>query len=141
VIGRLSQRLEHIDPRTYLGRGKLNEARDLAVEFEADLVIVDDELPPHTQRSMEEVLGIRIVDRTLLILDIFAQRARTHEGRVQVQLSRLEYLLPRLNRAWTPLERQVRGIGIRGGPGETQTEIDRRLIRTRISALPQKLEG
>jgi GTP-binding protein HflX len=141
VIGRLSQRLEHADPRTYLGRGKLTEARDLAVQHEADLVIVDDELPPNTQKSMEEILGRRVVDRTLLILDIFAQRARTHEGRVQVQLARLEYLLPRLTRAWTHLERQVGGIGIRGGPGETQIEIDRRLIRTRISALKKEIEG
>jgi GTP-binding protein HflX len=141
VVGRVSQRLEHADPRTYLGRGKLNEARDLAAEAEADLVIVDDELAPHTQRSMEEVLGVRIVDRTLLILDIFAQRARTHEGRVQVELARLEYLLPRLTRAWTHLERQVGGIGVRGGPGETQIEIDRRLIRTRISALKKEIEG
>ena len=141
VIGRLSQKLEHPDPRTYLGRGKLQEAHDRAVEGNADVVIVDDELPPNTQRSMEEILGRRIVDRTLLILDIFAQRARTHEGRVQVQLARLEYLLPRLTRAWTHLERQVGGIGVRGGPGETQIEIDRRLIRTRISSLKREIEG
>src|ERR1700716_977923 len=141
VVGRVSQRLEHPDPKTYVGRGKLNEARDLAVESEADLIIVDDELAANTQRSMEEILGRRIVDRSLLILDIFAQRARTHEGRVQVQLARLEYLLPRLTRAWTHLERQVGGIGIRGGPGETQIEIDRRFIRTRISALKREIEG
>jgi GTP-binding protein HflX len=141
VVGRISQRLDHVDPRTYLGRGKLTEARDLAVAQEADLVIVDDELPPSTQKAMEEILGRRVVDRTLLILDIFAQRARTHEGRVQVQLARLEYLLPRLTRAWTHLERQVGGIGIRGGPGETQIEIDRRLIRTRISALKKEIVG
>ena len=90
---------------------------------------------------MEEILGRRVVDRTLLILDIFAQRARTHEGRVQVELARLEYLLPRLTRAWTHLERQVGGIGVRGGPGETQIEIDRRLIRTRIGALKKEIEG
>jgi GTP-binding protein HflX len=141
VVGRISQRLDHADPRTYLGRGKLQEAHDLAIETEADLVIVDDELAPNTQRSMEEILDRRIVDRTLLILDIFAQRARTHEGRVQVELARLEYLLPRLTRAWTHLERQVGGIGVRGGPGETQIEIDRRLIRTRISALKRDIEG
>ncbi|HEX8968958.1 MAG TPA: GTPase HflX, partial [Chloroflexota bacterium] len=91
--------------------------------------------------AMEEILGRRIVDRTLLILDIFAQRARTHEGRVQVELARLDYLLPRLTRAWTHLERQVGGIGVRGGPGETQIEIDRRLIRTRISALKREIEA
>ncbi len=141
VVGRLSQRLGHFDPRTYLGRGKLTEARDLAVQHDPDLVIVDDELPPNSHKSMEEILGRRVVDRTLLILDIFAQRARTHEGRVQVQLARLEYLLPRLTRAWTHLERQVGGIGIRGGPGETQIEIDRRLIRTRISGLKREIEG
>ncbi len=141
VVGRVSQRLEHADPRTYLGRGKLQEAHELAVEQQADLVIVDDELAPNVQRSMEEILDRRVVDRTLLILDIFAQRARTHEGRVQVELARLEYLLPRLTRAWTHLERQVGGIGVRGGPGETQIEIDRRLIRTRISALKREIEG
>jgi GTP-binding protein HflX len=141
IIGRVSQRLEHADPRTYLGRGKLTEARELAAEQHADLVIVDDELAPNTQKSMEEILGLRVVDRTLLILDIFAQRARTHEGRVQVELARLEYLLPRLTRAWTHLERQVGGIGVRGGPGETQIEIDRRLIRTRISGLKREIEG
>src|SRR5438270_436721 len=141
VVGRISQRLEHADPRTYLGRGKLQQAHDRAVETEADLVIVDDELAPNTQRSMEEILGRRIVDRTLLILDIFSARARTHEGRVQVELARLEYLLPRLTRAWTHLERQVGGIGVRGGPGEMQIEIDRRLIRTRISALKRDIES
>jgi GTPase len=141
VVGRLSQRLEHSDPRTYLGRGKLQEAHDRAAAARADLVIVDDELAPNVQRSMEEILDRRVVDRTLLILDIFAQRARTHEGRVQVELARLEYLLPRLTRAWTHLERQVGGIGVRGGPGETQIEIDRRLIRTRIAALKREIEG
>ncbi|MBV9324121.1 MAG: GTPase HflX [Chloroflexi bacterium] len=141
VVGRLSQRLERADPRTYLGRGKLQEAHERAVVAHADVVIVDDELAPNVQRSMEEILDRRVVDRTLLILDIFAQRARTHEGRVQVELARLEYLLPRLTRAWTHLERQVGGIGVRGGPGETQIEIDRRLIRTRISALKREIEG
>jgi GTPase len=141
VVGSLSQRMERPDPRTYLGRGKLGDAREEAIDKNADLVIVDDELPPATQRAMEDVLGRRVVDRTLLILDIFAQRARTHEGRVQVELARLEYLLPRLTRAWTHLERQVGGIGVRGGPGETQIEIDRRLIRTRIGALKREIEG
>src|ERR1700716_3637615 len=130
VVGRVWQRLDHADPKTYLGRGKLNEARDLAVEHDADLVIVDDELAANTQRSMEEILGRRIVDRSLLILDIFAQRARTHEGRVQVQLARLEYLLPRLTRAWTHLERQVGGNGLRGGRWEALIEMKPRLGRT-----------
>ncbi len=140
VVGQLSQRLDQPDPRTYLGKGKLEEARDRLVEAQADLVIVDDELAPGTQKAVEEVLGRRVVDRTLLILDIFAQRARTHEGRVQVELARLEYLLPRLTRAWTHLERQAGGIGMRGGPGETQIEIDRRLIRHRIGALKGEIE-
>src|SRR5260370_24167049 len=141
IIGRLSQRLEHADPRTYLGRGKLTEARDLAVAHEADLIIVDDELAPNTQKTMEEILGRRVVDRTLLILDIFAQRARTHEGRCPVHLARLESLLPRLTRAWTHLERQVGGIGVRGGPGETLIELDRRLVRTRIAAVKNEIVG
>src|SRR5689334_2752203 len=141
VVGRLSQKLEHPDPRTYFGRGKLVEARELAQQTGADLVIVDDELAPNAQKAAEEILGRRVVDRTLLILDIFSARARTHEGRAQVELARLEYLLPRLTRAWTHLERQVGGIGVRGGPGETQIEIDRRLIRTRISALKHEIEG
>ena len=141
VVGRISQRLDHPDPKTYLGRGKLIEAREQAGETGANLVIVDDELAPSTQKAMEDLLGIRVVDRTLLILDIFAQRARTHEGRVQVDLARFEYLLPRLTRAWTHLERQVGGIGVRGGPGETQIEIDRRLIRTRIAALKREIEN
>src|SRR2546421_9917246 len=139
IVGRLSQRLDHPDPRTYLGRGKLQEARDIAVEEQADLVIVDDELAPNAQRAMEEILGRRVVDRTLLILDIFAQRARTHEGRVQVDLARLEYLLPRLTRAWTHLERQGGGIGTRSGAGETQIEVDRRLVRQRIDALKEEI--
>jgi GTP-binding protein HflX len=140
VVGRLSQRLERPDPRSYVGRGKLHEVRDAVHELRADLVIVDDELPPSTQRTVEEAVGCRVVDRTLLILDIFAQRARTHEGRVQVELARLEYLLPRLTRAWLHLERQTGGIGVRGGPGETQIELDRRLIRGRISALKREIE-
>ncbi len=141
VVGRLSQRLEQSDPRTYLGRGKLEEAREQLLDARADVAIVDDELPASVQKAMEETLGRRVVDRTLLILDIFGQRARTHEGRVQVELARLEYLLPRLTRAWTHLERQAGGIGMRGGPGETQIEIDRRLIRNRIAALRQEIAG
>lgn len=145
VVGRLSQKLDHPDPRTYLGRGKLLEARDLASASGAEVVIVDDELAPNAQKQMEELLGRRVVDRTLLILDIFARRARTHEGRVQVDLARLEYMLPRLTRAWTHLERQAGRIGMGGsamrGPGETQIEIDRRLIRTRISALKRDIDN
>ena len=141
VVGSLSQRLEQPDPRTYLGKGKLDEAREQVLTSGADVVIVDDELTPAQQKNVEEAVGRRVVDRTLLILDIFAQRARTHEGRVQVDLARLEYLLPRLTRAWTHLERQAGGIGMRGGPGEMQIEIDRRLIRNRIAALKDEIES
>ena len=141
VVGSLSQRLDQPDARTYLGKGKLEEARDLMRDAGADVVVVDDELPPSTQKAMEDFLDRRVVDRTLLILDIFAQRARTHEGRVQVELARLEYMLPRLTRAWSHLERQGGGIGLRGGPGETQIEIDRRLIRHRIAGLKEDIEA
>ncbi|MBI2755511.1 MAG: GTPase HflX [Chloroflexi bacterium] len=141
VVGRMSQRLEKPDPRSYFGKGKLEEAAQELKAADADVVIVDDELPPSAGKVIEEALGTRVVDRTLLILDIFAQRARTREGRVQVDLARLEYVLPRLTRAWSHLERQGGGIGLRGGPGETQIEIDRRLIRARISALREEIEG
>jgi GTP-binding protein HflX len=141
VVGSLSQRLDRPDPRSYFGKGKLEEAHHAVEEFGADVVIVDDELSPAAQKAVEEAVGKRVVDRTLLILDIFAQRARTHEGRVQVDLARLEYVLPRLTRAWSHLERQGGGIGLRGGPGETQIEIDRRLIRGQISSLKDEIEG
>src|ERR671933_1201978 len=139
VVGRLSQRLEHPDPRTYLGRGKLQDARDLAQDERADLVIVDDELAPNAQRAMEELLGLRVVDRTLLILDIFAQRARTHEGRAQVELAQYQYLLPRLMGHGAAMSRLGGGIGTRG-PGETKLELDRRRIRNRIAQLRREID-
>ncbi len=138
VVSSLSQRL---DRRThaYLGKGKLEELRDLRDETQADVAIFDDELTPTQQRNLEEALGIKVIDRTALILDVFARRAQTHEGRLQVELAQHEYLLPRLVGQWAHLERLGGGIGARG-PGETQLETDRRIIRNRIQKLKRELE-
>ena len=138
VVSSLSQRL---DRRThaYLGKGKLEELRDLRDEKQADVAIFDDELTPTQQRNLEEALGIKVIDRTALILDVFARRAQTHEGRLQVELAQHEYLLPRLVGQWAHLERLGGGIGTRG-PGETQLETDRRIIRNRIQKLKRELE-
>ena len=138
VVSTLSQRL---DRRTnaYLGKGKLEELRDLRDEKQADVAIFDDELTPTQQRNLEEALGIKVIDRTALILDVFARRAQTHEGRLQVELAQHEYLLPRLVGQWSHLERLGGGIGTRG-PGETQLETDRRIIRNRIQKLKRELE-
>ncbi len=138
VVSSLSQRL---DRRTnaYLGKGKLEELRDLRDEKQADVAIFDDELTPTQQRNLEEALGIKVIDRTALILDVFARRAQTHEGRLQVELAQHEYLLPRLVGQWSHLERLGGGIGTRG-PGETQLETDRRIIRNRIQKLKRDLE-
>ena len=138
VVSTLSQRL---DRRTnaYLGKGKLEELRDLRDEKQADVALFDDELTPTQQRNLEEALGIKVIDRTALILDVFARRAQTHEGRLQVELAQHEYLLPRLVGQWAHLERLGGGIGTRG-PGETQLETDRRIIRNRIQKLKRELE-
>ena len=138
VVSTLSQRL---DRRTnaYLGKGKLEELRDLRDEKQADVAIFDDELTPTQQRNLEEALSIKVIDRTALILDVFARRAQTHEGRLQVELAQHEYLLPRLVGQWSHLERLGGGIGTRG-PGETQLETDRRIIRNRIQKLKRELE-
>ena len=138
VVSSLSQRL---DRRThaYLGKGKLENLRDLRDETQADVAIFDDELTPTQQRNLEEALGIKVIDRTALILDVFARRAQTHEGRLQVELAQHEYLLPRLVGQWAHLERLGGGIGTRG-PGETQLETDRRIIRNRIQKLKRELE-
>jgi GTPase len=127
------------DAATYIGKGKTEEVRDAVVRDGADLVVVNHELSPAQERNLEKVVGCRVVDRTGLILDIFAQRARSHEGKLQVELAQLEHLASRLVRGWTHLERQKGGIGLRG-PGETQLEVDRRLIRDRIKKLNQRLE-
>ena len=134
----LSQRLGH-RTHTYLGKGKLEEVAALVQHHQADVVILDDELTPTQQRSLENALKVKVIDRTALIIDIFARHARTKEGRLQVELAQHEYLLPRLAGQWSHLERLGGGIGTRG-PGETQIETDRRLIRGRISRLHGALE-
>jgi len=134
-----TQQLEHQDPRTFVGSGKLGEIRDYVQENEIDLVIFDDELNPSQLRNIERELKCRILDRTNLILDIFARRAQTAHAKTQVELAQYEYLLPRLTRMWTHLERQRGGIGLRG-PGETEIETDRRIIRDRIAKLKEDLK-
>lgn len=140
VVGSLTQRLAHPHPSTYVGKGKLDELDALRGELRADVIICNDELTPAQLRNLEARLETKIIDRTALILDIFASRARTHEGRLQVELAQLVYRLPRLTRMWTHLERQgVGGVGLRG-PGETQLETDRRLARARIAHIKRELE-
>src|SRR5579883_829840 len=139
VVGRSVQRLDSPHPATYVGKGKLAEIVAERAATDYTLVIFDDELSPSQQRNLETALKVKVIDRTALILDIFARRAQTREGRLQVELAQLEYLLPRLAGQWSHLERLGGGIGTRG-PGETQLETDRRLIRTRISRLRTQIE-
>ncbi|GAB2797126.1 GTPase HflX [Halomonas shantousis] len=127
------------DPKTFIGSGKLEELRELRELHQAELVIFNHSLSPSQERNLERVLQCRVLDRTGLILDIFAQRARTHEGKLQVELAQLEYMSTRLVRGWTHLERQKGGIGLRG-PGETQLETDRRLLRARIKSIHKRLD-
>lgn len=134
-----TQNLPYPDPKTYLGSGKLNEVRDYVAENKIDLAVFDDELTPSQARNIEKVLGCKIMDRTHLILDIFARRAQTAHAKVQVELAQYQYLLPRLTGMWTHLEKQRGGIGMRG-PGEKEIETDRRIIRDRISLLKEKLK-
>jgi GTP-binding protein HflX len=138
VVDTLNQ---HLDRRThtYVGKGKLEEIKALQDDVHADVVIFDDELTPTQQRNLEQALDIKVIDRTALILDVFARHAQTHEGRLQVELAQHEYLLPRLVGQWSHLERLGGGIGTRG-PGETQLETDRRLIRNKIQKLKRELE-
>ena len=139
IAGELTGRRDRPDVATYLGKGKAEELRDLAAATQADLAIVNHDLSPAQERNLERIIGCRVLDRSGLILDIFAQRARSHEGKLQVELAQLEHLATRLVRGWTHLERQRGGIGLRG-PGETQLEVDRRLIRERVKHLIQRLE-
>lgn len=140
VIGKTYQKISTPNRSYSIGKGKLHELKAMRESMEADVVIFDVELSPTHQREVEEYLGVKVIDRTALILDIFAKRARTKEGRLQVELAQLEYRLPRLTRLWTHLSRQTGGgVGLRG-PGETQLEIDRRASRTRISYLKEQLE-
>ena len=140
VVGRLTQRLDTPSPTYYIGKGKIEELLTLKEQTGCDTVIFDDELSPRQQRNLEEMLEVKVIDRTALILDIFARKARTHEGKLQVELAQHQYLLPRLVGQWSHLERLGGGIGTRG-PGESQLETDRRLIRKRISLLQHKIES
>ena len=133
------QKVDKPDNRTYIRSGKLQEIKDYITENEIDVVIFDDELSPTQLRNIEKELNVRILDRTNLILDIFAQRAKTAYAKMQVELAQYQYLLPRLTRMWTHLERQKGGIGMRG-PGETQIETDRRIIQDKISKLKEQLK-
>ena len=138
VIKRFVQRVEVPNPKTYIGSGKMEEVQLFVKENDIGSVIFDDELTPAQQNNIEKLLRCKILDRTGLILDIFAQRAQTSYARTQVELAQYEYLLPRLTGLWTHLERQRGGIGMRG-PGETEIETDRRIVRDRIALLKKKL--
>jgi GTP-binding protein HflX len=138
VLGTHSQQVKNITPATLIGRGKVDEIQKSLQHSHADLVIIDEDLTPAQQRNLEAAFKVRVIDRSQLILDIFAQRARSNEGKLQVELAQLEYLLPRLTRQWAHLSRLGGGIGTRG-PGETQLEVDRRRIRERIGHLKKRL--
>ena len=140
VVDVVRQRLDAPHPRFYIGRGKADQLRECVAAAEADLVIFDDELTPAQGKALEDLIGVRVLDRAELILDIFATRARTGEAKMQVELAQLQYLLPRLKRMWTHLSRIRGGVGLRG-PGETQLETDRRMISRRIADLRKKLES
>jgi GTPase len=145
IAGQVQQKLKSIDPRTFIGRGKTAEVRELAHERGATLAIFDDALSPAQARNLENELKLRVIDRSQLILDIFAQRARTLEGKLQVEIAQLSYLQPRLTRQWGHLSRQTGGSGAGGGrigtrgPGETQLEVDRRRVRERLTRLRVRL--
>ncbi len=148
VVGQVFQNLASINSATYIGKGKVEEVGELKEELCCDLIIFDDELSPRQQRELEETWDVKVLSRTSLILDIFAQHAHTREGQLQVELAQHEYRLPRLTRMWTHLARQAGGGAARGGaggvglrgPGERQLEVDRRRVRERISQLKQELE-
>ena len=139
VVKRFTQRLDTPNPKTFIGTGKMEELPQFVQDNEIGTVIFDDELTPAQQNNIEKILRVKILDRTTLILDIFAQRAQTSYARTQVELAQYQYLLPRLTGLWTHLERQRGGIGMRG-PGETEIETDRRIVRDRIALLKKKLE-
>src|SRR6185437_6555335 len=139
VVGEMLQRRESPHPNTYLGPGKVAEAKAAALAADANLIACDDELSPRQERNLEEAIGLPVVDRTTVILDIFASHAGSAEGKLQVELAQLEYNLARMRGLWSHLERLGGGIGTRG-PGETQIETDRRLARDRIAALRRRLE-
>jgi len=139
VIDKVIQPRKSLDPAFYIGAGKVDEIKEIAGEKEINLIIFDDDLRPRQVKNLEDALQVRVIDRTELILDIFALRARTREAMIQVELAQLEYTLPRLKRMWTHLSKIEGGIGMRG-PGETQLEVDKRLIKRKISTLKKALK-
>ena len=139
MVGAEWQNRRHVDPNWYVGKGKAEELVAAKRETGFDLLVADDELSPAQQRALESLLNVKVIDRSRLILDIFALHAQTHEGRLQVELAQLEYQLPRLTKLWTHLSRTQGGIGSRG-PGESQLETDRRIIRTRIAKMKERVE-
>ena len=138
-LKRFTQKLERPHPNTFVGQGKIDEFSHFVKENEVDVAVFDDELSPSQLRNIEKILKCKILDRNNLILDIFARRAKTAQSKTQVELAQLQYMLPRLSRMWTHLERQQGGIGMRG-PGETEIETDRRIIRNKITLLKEKLK-
>ncbi|MDP6169189.1 MAG: GTPase HflX, partial [Candidatus Marinimicrobia bacterium] len=141
VVGRVTQRVAKINPATFIGKGKADQVIEQSKELKVRLIIFDDELSPAQIKNYHKISEeVKVLDRSGLILDIFQKHARTKEASTQVDLAYLEYLLPRLTRQWTHLERQMGGIGTRAGMGETQIEVDRRLIRTRITRLKKDLK-
>ena len=139
VVKRFSQKMERPNPKTFVGTGKIEEINQYVIENGISTVIFDDELSPSQQKNISKIIDCKILDRTHLILDIFAQRAETSYARTQVELAQCQYLLPRLSGMWTHLERQKGGIGMRG-PGETEIETDRRIVRDRIALLKEKIK-
>lgn len=139
TLTRIYQKLDRPDLRTYVGKGKLQEIKEYAEEHDADMVLFDDELSPSQQRNIEEELKIKVLDRSMLILDIFASRAQTQQAKTQVELAQLQYLLPRLRGMWTHLDRIKGGIGMRG-TGEKEIETDRRVAKQKIALLKSRLE-
>ena len=139
VVARLSQDRDRIDAATFIGKGKVEEIHKLVLEQKIQIVIFDDDLNAVQVRNLEQILECKVLDRSGLILDIFASRAKSNEAKTQVELAQLQYFLPRLTRQWTHLSKQFGGIGTKG-PGETQIETDRRMIRSRISHLKEKLD-
>ena len=140
VAGETIQARKSLDPKTFIGSGKAESVRDEAARLDADLVIFDDDLSGGQVKNLEKIVRVQVMDRSGLILEIFDQRARSREARTQVELARFQYLLPRLTRQWQHLSRQVGGIGVRGGEGESQLEADRRVLKRRITKLKTELE-
>lgn len=140
VTGQGIQKMESPTPATFIGKGKAEEFSDFCKRHGVDTVIFDDELSPAQSRNLEKIFNCKILDRTALILDIFAQRARTREGKLQIELAQLQHLLPRLTRFWGHLSRQAGGIGMRGGEGESQLEADRRKVQERIDTISRDLD-